>query len=68
MDVFQVPDKFDFLATFDLFLKCHRVFHIHYIPEVLRLMDFIDYYLFGNTQDEFIEVNIKMTKVAVKMF
>lgn len=66
--MFQVPDKFSFLETFDMFLKCHRVFHIHYLPEIRRLMDFIDYYLFENTQDEFIEVNIKMTKAATKLF
>lgn len=60
--LFQVPDNFDFLNAVDMFIKIHRVFHLHYNPTHKHMCNFIEYYLYENKTENV--VTSTMLKVA----
>lgn len=62
-----MPADFTFLQVFDCFFKVHKVFHIHYHPQIKNLMSFIDYYIFKNSEGD-ANVTTKMREVAKKIF
>lgn len=65
--VLQVPSDFNFLKAFDMFFKCHKVFHIEYSPSFVRLMHFIDYFIFETKNNKEIDLTITMRKIAEKL-
>lgn len=63
----QVPIDFNFLKTFDMFIKCHKVFHLDYCPAFNKMMYFIDYFLFENKNDNEAYITVTMRKLAEKL-
>lgn len=62
---FQMPIDFDFKKTFDMFLKVHKVFHLNFCPAFVKLMQFIDYFVFENKCDD--QTTATMRKLAEKL-
>lgn len=62
----KVPGSFDSLMTIDMFFKCHKVFNIQYAPGTVKLMHFIDQFIFGGESKE-IEITQTMKKNALKL-
>lgn len=60
-----MPSNFDFLSTFDMFFKCHKIFHIEYSPSIVKLMHFIDHYFFDDDSEA--AVTVTMKKIAEKL-
>lgn len=65
--IFQVPSGFNFLQTVDMFIKCHKVFHIKYNPAFVKLMHFIDYFIFNDKENKEIDVTVAMRKISEKL-
>lgn len=62
-----MPIDFDFLKTFDMFIKCHKVFHLDYCPAFNKMMYFIDYFFFDNKSDNEKYITVSMKKLADKL-
>lgn len=63
----QIPCGFDFLKTFDMFFKCHKVFNVAYHSGIVKLMHFIDYYLYEDKENAEIDITVTMQKVSEKL-
>lgn len=50
-----------------MLFKCHKVFHLDYNPAFVKMMHFIDYYVFENTEDDEIDITTTMREIATKM-
>lgn len=61
-----LPTNFSFLDVFDIFLKSHKVFHIHYHPHIKNMMMFLDYFVLKNISGDAV-INRKMHDLAAKL-
>lgn len=62
-----VPTDFNFVKTFDLFFKCHKIFHLQYNSAFVKLMHFVDYFLFEDKSNIENDITVTMRKIAEKL-
>lgn len=51
-----MPEGFDIVSTFDVFFKIHKIFNLHFEPNIKNAMNFAQHFLYG-----FKERGLKMT-------
>lgn len=66
-NLIPVPNDFDFVKTFDMFFKCHKIFHLQYDIAFGKLMHFINYYLYDDVENPENDITVTMKKVAEKL-
>lgn len=50
-----------------MFFKCHKVFNIEYQPSIIKLLHFIDYYLFEEKENDYIKITVAMKRISEKL-
>lgn len=66
MHIFQVPEKFNFLQTFDMFFKMFKVLILEYNPKYMNIMNFFGRYVYNS--DENCEQNPRLLEVKNDIF
>ncbi|XP_055309647.1 uncharacterized protein LOC129573285 [Sitodiplosis mosellana] len=62
-----IPNGFNSLKVIDMLFKCHKVFHLQYNPAYVKLMHFIDYFVFDDKENAEIDVTVSMRKISEKL-
>lgn len=50
-----------------MLFKCHKIFHLQYNAAYVKLMHFIDYFIFGDKENSEIDLTITMRKISEKL-